>query len=59
MSRHDSKRSRINRAISGWKRSLQFVDDLLAEYAAELSALAEIARADTTVDLKLPKLRFV
>lgn len=43
----------------GGTLSLQFVDDLLAEYAAELSALAEIARADTTVDLKLPKLRFV
>lgn len=43
----------------GGTLSLQFVDDLLAEYAAELSALAEIVRADTTVDLKLPKLRFV
>lgn len=43
----------------GGTLSLQFVDDLLAEYAAELSALAEIARADTTAALQFPKVRFV
>ena len=36
---------------------LQFVDDVLAEYDAELSALADMARAEGTSNL--PKVRFL
>ena len=41
----------------GGTMGLQFVDDVLAEYDAELSALADMARAEGTS--KLPKVRFV
>lgn len=41
----------------GGTLSLQFVDDLLAEYAAELSTLADLAKSDGSSSL--PKLRFV
>ena len=44
-------------AGQGGTMTLQFVDDLLAEYAAELSTLADLAKSDGSSSL--PKLRFV
>ncbi|EUB32598.1 hypothetical protein [Olsenella uli] len=41
----------------GGTMSLSFVDDLLSEYDRELSALADMARADGSSGL--PKVRFV
>ena len=41
----------------GGTMGLQFVDDVLAEYDAELSALADMARAEGTSNL--PKVRFL
>lgn len=44
-------------AGQGGTMTLQFVDDLLAEYATELSTLADLAKSDGSSSL--PKLRFV
>lgn len=41
----------------GGTMTVQFVEDVLAEYDAELSALADMARAEGTS--KLPKVRFL
>ena len=41
----------------GGTMGLQFVDDVLAEYDAELSALADMVRAEGTSNL--PKVRFL
>lgn len=41
----------------GGTMAVQFVEDVLAEYDAELSALADMARAEGTS--KLPKVRFL
>lgn len=41
----------------GGTMGLQFVEDVLAEYDAELSALADMARADGSATL--PKVRFL